>query len=393
MPATIELTLASLLPTVSYFPPELLLLCASLIAQSQSKASTLKPEEEIGRTYACCHIACQRLGHRLGLEIAKPAPPVKPKVYNKLHTYLNAVLKTTWNPRPPTTNRTEDKQTKPKPTRATNPQPAPTVPPLPSKKRPHTSIPSQTHANALPPSTHPLIRHACQSADAEEAIPHVFAGLSSILSHLNYSASSTPQRTAKRRKLETAGAPEDISATHIPSLIIALVLAVMGRMWGEEYVDDREVVGGVGEGMRALVAGTEFEGWGFEFDEKELLENVRCWKSAIKGEWGEWEWWGNVPKCVSALLEDAKRMLEEAGEWDGKEKNGGRGAKGGRGVSTAKTPLRRREKRGEDVVGAAGLLPGLGTMFQPAVDWLSEETRENYVRWRREALRDGVVLA
>ena len=52
-----------------------------------------------------------------------------------------------------------------------------------------------------------------------------------------------------------------------------------------------------------------------------------------------------------------------------------------RGGLPSKTPLRRKEKHqasrdflvdadGRDVPGAAGLLPGLATMFQPCVDWL-----------------------
>jgi origin recognition complex subunit 6 len=58
----------------------------------------------------------------------------------------------------------------------------------------------------------------------------------------------------------------------------------------------------------------------------------------------------------------------------------------------AKTPLRRKEKHSqrkigdEDVYGPAGLLPGLGTMFQPAVDWLSEDRREDFATWKQETL-------
>ena len=60
----------------------------------------------------------------------------------------------------------------------------------------------------------------------------------------------------------------------------------------------------------------------------------------------------------------------------------------------AKTPLRRKEKHakrsdGEDErPGPAGLLPGLGTMFQPSIDWLSEERREDYAVWKREVMRE-----
>ena len=57
--------------------------------------------------------------------------------------------------------------------------------------------------------------------------------------------------------------------------------------------------------------------------------------------------------------------------------------------------MRRKEKRGakhgsdgEEDVGAAGLLPGQGTMFQPAVDWLSDERRAHFAQWREGTMRD-----
>ncbi|KAK1077424.1 hypothetical protein LTR33_008096 [Friedmanniomyces endolithicus] len=66
----------------------------------------------------------------------------------------------------------------------------------------------------------------------------------------------------------------------------------------------------------------------------------------------------------------------------------------------AKTPLRRKEKHakrddgftGEEDMGAAGLLPGLGTMFQPAVDWLSEERRAEYKIWEKNVYREMAAI-
>ena len=105
MPALVEQSLASLLPTVSFLPPDLISLASSLLAQSRAKASSLKPEEEIARTYACAHIACARLQRHLDLEIGKPAPPVKSRVYEKLYKYLDSALST---PRTPQKNRFRD---------------------------------------------------------------------------------------------------------------------------------------------------------------------------------------------------------------------------------------------------------------------------------------------
>ncbi len=41
-------------------PPELVELATSLLAQSRNKASSLKADEEIARSYACANIACER---------------------------------------------------------------------------------------------------------------------------------------------------------------------------------------------------------------------------------------------------------------------------------------------------------------------------------------------
>lgn len=61
MNRAIEQTLLSLLPGQNDdLPPQLVSLASSLLAQSRHRASTLKAEEEIARTYACAHIACDR---------------------------------------------------------------------------------------------------------------------------------------------------------------------------------------------------------------------------------------------------------------------------------------------------------------------------------------------
>jgi origin recognition complex subunit 6 len=56
-----EDALCSLLPThKGILPSPLVQLSASLVAQSRTKASNLRVEEEIARTYLCAHIACER---------------------------------------------------------------------------------------------------------------------------------------------------------------------------------------------------------------------------------------------------------------------------------------------------------------------------------------------
>jgi hypothetical protein len=59
--AAAERDLYGLLPGLTgELPSELLQLTTSLLAQSRSKASSLKPDEEIARSYVCANIACER---------------------------------------------------------------------------------------------------------------------------------------------------------------------------------------------------------------------------------------------------------------------------------------------------------------------------------------------
>lgn len=46
-------------------PPELRELAVSLLAQSRVKASSLKADEEIARSYVCANLACERCEHVL----------------------------------------------------------------------------------------------------------------------------------------------------------------------------------------------------------------------------------------------------------------------------------------------------------------------------------------
>ncbi|KAI5928159.1 origin recognition complex, subunit 6 [Camillea tinctor] len=93
MSRTLEPTLLSLLPTYSTdLPQPLLELAASLLAQSRNNAGTLKAEEEVARSYACAHIACERLKITLDLPPIQPRPPIHPRIYKRLYTHLDNVL-------------------------------------------------------------------------------------------------------------------------------------------------------------------------------------------------------------------------------------------------------------------------------------------------------------
>ncbi|KAK3344845.1 origin recognition complex, subunit 6 [Neurospora tetraspora] len=96
MNRSIEQALLSLLPTHSTTLPQPLTdLASSLLAQSRHRASTLKAEEEIARTYACAHLACDRLKITLNLPPIDPRPPIPPRIYKRLYSHLSNILPST----------------------------------------------------------------------------------------------------------------------------------------------------------------------------------------------------------------------------------------------------------------------------------------------------------
>ena len=266
MPTPIESSLSTLVPTLDPLPASLVQLAASLLVQSRTKAATLKPEEEIGRTYACCHIACQRLGHRLGLEIARPTPPVSGRVYEKLRGFLNSVLGVE-TPKRATRGGLEG-----------------------GTKGGIGGTPGSRVRGAETEGESPSLRRA----EVKQA-----------------SAATTPG--SRKRKVNVL----DDGATPTPKAKVARV-----------------------EATRDIVA------------------------------------------------EDVPEDVEEEPEDEDDEDVDVAAVK-----RPAKTPLRRKEKHVDvDDLGAAGLLPGLGTMFQPAVDWLSDDRRSDYARWKKTILREVAAV-
>lgn len=107
--------------------------------------------------------------------------------------------------------------------------------------------------------------------------------------------------------------------------------------------------------------------------ERRHRDDVDLWIALImeQGWVGGMEWFENIPL---------------AGEVDGDEAylSGGGEDEGGDGVEKKMTAglgalLAKDANRG-------GLLPGLGTMMQDRVDWLSEDRKEDYLEWKDDIL-------
>ena len=393
MPTPIELSLSSLLPTTSFLPPELIALSTSLLAQSRTKAASLKPEEEVGRSYACCHISCERLKNSLALEVAKPTPPVKPRVYNKLHTYLDSVLRTNAAPKTPSRKRTEDRLQDGGATRPTRrngdqketPTKAATTPQPSRKRAAGVSIGGLHSETGVPSFVMPMIRQICKAFKTHEAAPHVFAGVSSVLqAHGTGEPASKKRRTTTTKLDDTAPYAEDT----LPAVIVTLFFAVSKKMYGRETTDNVE--------SRAKAVQTVKEYCKANAEQlPDKLDTSSTMGYDIEGlmvgavnEWMEMEWYQNVLELGSA---DENPATEDENEDDEARLTPAK--------RPAKTPLRRKEKHGKrileedsDDVGAAGLLPGLGTMFQPAIDWLSDERRAEFALWKQDVLREAAVI-
>ncbi|ELR02675.1 hypothetical protein GMDG_05629 [Pseudogymnoascus destructans 20631-21] len=204
MNRSIEQSLTSLLPRLTTdLPSDLINLASSLVAQSRNVASNLKQDEEIGRAYVCAHIACERLKSTLNLPPIEPRPPVPPRVYTKLYTYLSSALAARPQRTPKKVQRLEDAQ--PPPSNSKTParrksNPASTTPaglplpsrPTPSKERSLAAFRPQNKSRKSELShggrgreiaawIRPVVRGLCAKMEARGATAHVLAGVGSVL--------------------------------------------------------------------------------------------------------------------------------------------------------------------------------------------------------------------
>ncbi|EMF11858.1 uncharacterized protein SEPMUDRAFT_67198 [Sphaerulina musiva SO2202] len=370
MPSPTETALSTLLPTISFLPPDLISLANSLLAQSRSKAASLKPEEEIGRIYAVAHIAAERLKKRLDLDLDRPKPPCPPRVYKKLYTYLDAVLST-----PSTTPRTDRKRD--------------ALASTPKSSKSHGAIVTPGNrtrqapvgADGVPDFVMSLVRAMCKATRTPKATPHVVVGAGAVVKELasrvvKRGLDSEPaakrrrrmgqQQAQKGKEIASEDLGDAVATEKWPALTIALHTYTVARMRGIEA--DVEEMTELQEQARDAVEHYCIQNAAAL--PKELgsitMESLRkpldfYMLEAEDGGWLDMDWYRNVPENIDDGDEDARNDDNEDDEM---------------------------EDKGPDDLGAAGLLPGLGTMFQPAIDWLSDERRAEYASWKRGILEE-----
>ncbi|KAA8565648.1 hypothetical protein EYC84_009499 [Monilinia fructicola] len=363
-----SLVLSNLIPRHSGpLPPELLDLTSSLIAQSRVKCS-LNQEQEIGRTYACANLACERLKTTLNLPAIEPRPPVPPRVYKKLYAYIDESLASAT---PRKRARTEGRAGAPLPSLAQRPQkrapgrndtPVKSILPLPQRatpsrakslasfRTPKKGLQHERRDDAKIPRWVGIVgRELCRKLDLREATPHVLAGVESLIFR---------EWEKERKGEETMG--------RWPVMMMTVCLFVWGQLRGgvlREARRDKVMESKVGDGG--------WDGWDLpendeaqdEEDEEEETANgkdVNEWMAEItsQGCLGM-DWYQNIVAENSPNDEDKDEDEEREEASDDGER----------------AQVREHEMR-----------YGLGTMRQKKVDYLSEDRRAAYRVWEKNML-------
>jgi origin recognition complex subunit 6 len=344
--------LHNLLPTTNPLPPRLVNLSASLLAQSRNRASNLKPEEEIARSYACAEIACKRLRAQLRLPPTAGRPPCKPAVYKKLLGFLEGVLGET-NTSTTTLTTTPKKRTadgQPKTITLSAKTSAS------AKKQAFAGTidenVSDTSASEAPEFVMPTIRKLCKTFATPLLPPHVYTGTCVVL---KLSELWPPKRGSKGKARDEVTFRSPVMMVTIGVYFMVLSRMQKGRVSAESFVRR------LGKALEVAELDT-------------LPEEVEEWIKKMNAEgWCRGQgWWESVPEEVMEGEEVEVEEIPDDVEED----------------EVVASSSRRRlhlddgtEEDPEDL-----LLPGLGTMMQDSVDWLSEERKLHFLDWK-----DGIM--
>ncbi|GKZ96179.1 hypothetical protein AnigIFM59636_010422 [Aspergillus niger] len=442
----VEQALATLLPTHAQdLPQELLSLAISLVAQSRSFSSSLKPEEEIARPYACAEIACKRLTRALKLPPLLGHPPCPPRAYKKLYAFLDRSLSTGISrasaSAPGTPSRAGSAPSTPrKGTQRTPSKTAATATPrglqqqqqqhhqqnTPTKSTPLKRALSDTDNDKPSPSPRPQkipkfranglsgstiipdapswvmtsIRTVCKTLStpaprmstwsrppiSRTLPPHIFAGVSSIL-YMISEATAKHDEEVDEEMMEflepVITAKDKENDEDFKDIINALIVAVYFLVLARRRQPGPSSTGDSAEAAEAKkmdkktfseMRQTALVSLGLPSTERRHREDVDQWIALVMEQgWAHGkEWFENVP--LAGELDGDERDLGDELAGGVVEEDGGRGRLmvSGRGALIAGQSSRR------------GLLPGLGTMMQDRVDWLSEDRREDYLEWKAD---------
>ncbi|KAJ5051787.1 uncharacterized protein L3040_001558 [Drepanopeziza brunnea f. sp. 'multigermtubi'] len=317
MSRPIEQALANLIPRHSgVLPAELIELANSLLAQSRNKCSNLKPDEEVARVYASANLACERLKTSLNLPPIEPRPPIPPRVYGKLYAYFDRTLVTSGARKRALQNAAKSNNNNSSSSSNSARTPVKALPQrlTPSRAQSLSGFQSQRSAKRgllfparrdkegkVPKWVGPVVRLLCREMGTRKAVPHVLAGVESIL---------------------CLPCPKGEGAVEgkVPALVAMVWFFVVLKMRGPEgrAVEGvkrtervREVLRGAREDgeVRARL-GERDEAWtGWE---EVKQKDVNAWRGEIveKG-WRELDWWTNIEEGVGVDGEEEHEHEDE----------------------------------------------------------------------------------
>ncbi|KNG88912.1 hypothetical protein ANOM_002600 [Aspergillus nomiae NRRL 13137] len=431
----VEQALGTLLPThADDLPQELRSLALSLVAQSRSFSTSLRPEEEIARPYACAEIACRRLARALKLPPLMGHPPCPPRAYKKLYAFLDRSLSnsvagvkragsssTSETPsRTGSASSTPTKNSKhtrtplktagtPRKLQNTTGKPTPlknSITQQGSESRSQTPQKPKVRSDGLPGSTiipdapawvMTSIRSVCKTLStpaprtstwsrppiSRTLPPHIFAGVSSILYFISR-ASAQDEDDFDEETLEFVEPilivkdkenDEDYKEV-VNALVVAVYFLALARRrssLSEEEGETKKLDKKTFSEMRQ----TALVSIGLPSTERRHREDVDQWIAVIMQQrWANGkEWFENIPQAGELDGDDAY-LSDEDGYGEDEER-----AKGTKRQKTTKSgrSLAKHSSR-------KGLLPGLGTMMQDRVDWLSDDRKEDYIEWKATVL-------
>lgn len=201
-----------------------------------------------------------------------------------------------------------------------------------------------------------VIRRLCRGLKAPAAAPHVFAGVSSIL-------------VAEKRKSGSQEMPGDIV---LAALISAVAFFVSSRLAGVQ-IKSEELVQKMNT-AQATMKQLATEGFDItEIDEPQIRAHMRMIASQ---KWIQMDWFRNVK--VGSGVHGQQSDSQSQSESDTN-------------ISHAKEVSSEFQREQPRMVfenpDVEYLQPGLGTMMQPRVDYLGDESLKAYEEWKADILR------
>ncbi|KAL9005813.1 MAG: hypothetical protein Q9188_001431 [Gyalolechia gomerana] len=348
MDKAIPQALESLIPEFNGpLPQELLELAISLLAQSRNKASNLKPEEEIARSHACAHLACERF------DTNSPRPPCPPKVYQKLYRHLDSALpagarRTARVPKPlESAIPTRSSPVTPRKSSATT-----TRTPAPARKKRKRAL---AVFENVPSWTMPAIRGFCKRLEAPAAPPHVYAGVHSILT-----------LPAPMEQSVEDGHVERLQSLGVEALIVAVYILVRTRLSGVET----DLNGYSAQRDKAMAILRELRSDGESLIVLDPASVDEWMRETKRGKWLEMDWFENIEQGAGLSIDNAQDRTRDSSEDND--------------IDGDDDFLVSKHRPNGYTAGESFLQPGLGTMDR--VDYLSDEKRADYQRWRKKIL-------